>query len=68
MSLGAMGRLLSCDLEVMGSNPGNLSACGSKATYFYPLQTPLGGSLVDWAAHYNPNPKSIQPIHFPSIA
>ena len=48
---GTMVRLLSCDLEVMGSNPENsLSACGGKLHKFtYPRLLP-GRSLVDWAA------------------
>ena len=43
--------LLPYDLEVTGSNPRNsLFPCGVKASYFYPPLTPLGGSLVHWAA------------------
>ena len=47
VSLGAVVRLLLCDLEVTDSNFGNnLSACGYKATYIYPSYTPSNGSLV----------------------
>ena len=47
LSLGAMVRLLLCDLDVMDSTPRNsLSTCGGKTAYIYPLQTPLSESLV----------------------
>jgi len=37
VSLGAIVRLMPCDLEVMDSNPGNnLFDCGDKASYIYP--------------------------------
>ena len=46
MSFSATVRLLPCDLVGMGWNPGNnLLACGGKAVYIYPLQTPPVGVL-----------------------
>ena len=51
VSLGTMVRLLLCDLEVTSSNRGNsLSACNDRTAYTFPPKTPLGGSLVYWAA------------------
>ena len=53
MSFAAMIKLLSYNLEVMGSNLSNLGhsffAYWDKIVYIYPPQTPLGGSLVYWA-------------------
>ena len=49
VSLGAMVRLLPCDLKIMVSNPENsLRVQGL-------LQTLLSGSLVHWAAPFSVN-------------
>lgn len=46
VSLRAIVRLLSWDLEVTSSNPGNsLSACGNKSTYILPPQPHHAGAL-----------------------